>query len=410
MERYNKNGINILIEQASATPRISVAFFFKVDKKEKYFGVNSLLARLFLQGTKNYSALELADMFERECIDISTKSKQDYIKISLSFLNEDFEHAMELLNEIVINSDFSELEKEKFKIKGEINSDLDNPRTKLYDKFIKTMFKNHPYSYTLTKILDDIDKITKQDIIDAHKLMLNSNKTISIAGDFSDIESVLNFLEKKFPYMKSYESNDEIEDIFKNDIEDDKILFIEKNDAAQAQIVQGWLVESFNSKACAKYAVLNNILGSSGLSSRLFVNLRDKQGLAYNVRSQYETMLHSAIFSLYIGCDPKNIEKSLNGFRDEIQKLASTPPSERELIGAYENISGRLKYFSQNNSQIASMAGDNYILGLGLDYKERFLKSIKQVTAQDVSNIAQHLLSLPSLSVVIAPSEYRIEK
>ena len=190
MKRYNKNAINILIEQVDATPRISVAFFFKTDKKEKYYGVNSLLARMLLQGTKNYSALQLADMFERECIDISTKSKQDYIKISLSFLNEDFERAMELLNEIITNSTFDDLEKEKLKIKGEIVSDLDNPRIKLYDMFVKKIFREHPYSFTLTRILDDIDKITHDDIKEAYSQLLQANKTISVAGDFKYFECV----------------------------------------------------------------------------------------------------------------------------------------------------------------------------------------------------------------------------
>ena len=134
---------------------------------------------------------------------------------------------------------------------------------------------------------------------------------------------------------------------------------ISKNDASQAQVIQGWIVDSFKSEMCAKYSLLNNILGSSGLSSRLFVNLRDKQGLAYNVRSQYETLLHSAIFNMYIGTTPKNIQKSLDGFKSELEKLALLPPDEVELKGAKENISGRMKYFTQNNSQIASVQGYN---------------------------------------------------
>jgi len=85
MKHYNQNGINILLEKAPKTPRMSVSFFFKTDKKEKFFGINSLLARLLLQGTKTYSASELALAFENECIDITTKAKQDYLKFSLVF-------------------------------------------------------------------------------------------------------------------------------------------------------------------------------------------------------------------------------------------------------------------------------------------------------------------------------------
>ena len=75
MKHYNQNGINILLEKTPKTPRMSVSFFFKTDKKEKFYGINSLLARLLLQGTKTYSASELALAFENECIDITTKAK-----------------------------------------------------------------------------------------------------------------------------------------------------------------------------------------------------------------------------------------------------------------------------------------------------------------------------------------------
>ena len=137
--------------------------------------------------------------------------------------------------------------------------------------------------------------------------------------------------------MKSNDNNKtikEIEDIFETQSNKDEIIKIVKNDVSQAQIIQGWLVDSFKSPLSAKYAILNNILGSSGLSSRLFVNLRDKQGLAYTVRSQYETLLHSAIFNMYIGTAPINIKKSLDGFKNELQKLADIPPSEKEMQGA----------------------------------------------------------------------------
>ena len=178
-----------------------------------------------------------------------------------------------------------------------------------------------------------------------------------------------------------------------------------KNDASQAQIIQGWLIESFNSPLSAKISVLNNILGSSGLSSRLFVNLRDKQGLAYTVRSQYETLAHSAIFNMYIGTAPINIQKSLNGFKEELQKLANIPVSDEELQGAKENIQGRLKYFTQNNSQINAVQGYNFVMGLGLEYNERFMKEIREVNKNDVQEVAKMLLSMPKLITIIAPEE-----
>ncbi len=403
MKHYQNNGINILLKKMPKTPRMSVSFFFKINKKEKFFGINSLLARLFLQGTKKYSAVELSLAFENECIDITTKAKQDYLKFSLCFLNEDFNRAMDLVKDLILNSTFDDFEKEVFKLKGEIISDLDNPKMKLTDTFVKNLFKNHPYSSTHTKILEDLDKITKNDIIEAHSALFNYFKSIVVVGDYENDEKMIEYFTSNFDFMKSCDETCEIEDIFKLDIEKDEIVKIVKNDASQAQIIQGWLVDSFNSNLSAKIAVLNNVLGSSGLSSRLFVNLRDKQGLAYTVRSQYETLAHSAIFNMYIGTAPINIQKSLNGFKDELQKLADIPLSDEELTGAKENIQGRLKYFTQNNSQINAVDGYNFMMGLGLDYNERFMAEIRQVNQKDVQDMAKMLLSMPKLITIIAP-------
>ena len=224
-----------------------------------------------------------------------------------------------------------------------------------------------------------------------------------MVGDFENDEELVDYFVQNFDFMKSFELKNEIVDIFDNNIIEDEIVKIEKSDASQAQIIQGWLVESFNSPICAKLAVLNNILGSSGLSSRLFVNLRDKQGLAYTVRSQYETLAHSGIFNMYIGTAPINIEKSLEGFKLELEKLANELVTEKELCGAKENIQGRLEYFTQNNAQIAAVNGYNFMMGLGLDYNDKFMEEIRKVSAHDVSDMAKMLLSRPKLITIIAP-------
>ena len=390
------------------TPRMSVQFFFRVNKKEKYYGINSLLARLLLQGTKKYSAAELALKFENECIDISAKAKQDYIKLSLLFLNEDFDKAMDLVSDLIINSTFENWQKEIFKIKGEIISELDDPKTKLTDAFASEIFKDHPYASTLTNVLADIDNITFDDIKSAHEKMLKNASAVVFVGDYQNKDELIDYFVQKFPFMDSVNINDEIRDKFVRNISEDKLIQIEKNDASQAQIIQGWLVDSFKSENYAKISVLNNILGASGLSSRLFVNLRDKQGLAYTVRSQYESLLHSGIFSLYIGCDTKNIQKSINGFEDELRKLADFDVDDEELKGARENISGRIKYFTQNNSQIASTEGYDYIMGLGLNYNEKYLKDVNSVTKADIRYIANKLLQMPKTTVVICPKECMI--
>ena len=89
-----------------------------------------------------------------------------------------------------------------------------------------------------------------------------------------------------------------------------------KEDAQQAQIIQGWIVPSIASEDYPKLMLLNVILGASGLSSRLFLELREKKGLAYTVRTSYENHSKAAVFSIYIGTEPGNIKTSIDGFKE----------------------------------------------------------------------------------------------
>ncbi len=407
MKLIQKDNIDIILQNTKNTPRMAVCTYFSLDIPEKYTGVYTLFSKLLLKGTKTRSAEDLANIIESNGIETSVKCKQDYIKVSTLFLNEDFDLALDVLSDILQNSTFENFEKEVFKLKGEIVSDLDSPQVKASDALIEKIYENHYYGNSLSKTLNDVDKIQKQDVVDVLSQIMNSKKVISIAGDFNDEEKLVDYIVKKFNFMKSSESVSKISDIPALNLPNrDEIIKIVKNDAKQAQIFKGMIVDTQFSEDYPKIVVMNNILGSSGLSSRLFVELRDKQGLAYTVRSALEPLRHSSLFYFYIGTEPKNIEKSLEGFKIEAGKMAKDYVSDIELSGAKENILGRLEYFSQTNMQLASIAGYDYIMGLGLNYEEKYKEMLNKVTKEDVLNIAQKYLLNPAVISVLAPEEY----
>lgn len=407
MKLIQKDNIDIILQNTKNTPRMAVCTYFSLDIPEKYAGVYTLFSKLLLKGTKTRSAEDLANIIESNGIETSVKCKQDYIKVSTLFLNEDFDLALDVLSDILQNSTFENFEKEVFKLKGEIVSDLDSPQVKASDALIEKIYENHYYGNSLSKTLNDVDKIQKQDVVDVLSQIMNSKKVISIAGDFNDEEKLVDYIVKKFNFMKSSESVSKISDIPALNLPNgDEIIKIVKNDAKQAQIFKGMIVDTQFSEDYPKIVVMNNILGSSGLSSRLFVELRDKQGLAYTVRSALEPLRHSSLFYFYIGTEPKNIEKSLEGFKIEAGKMAKDYVSDIELSGAKENILGRLEYFSQTNMQLASIAGYDYIMGLELNYEEKYKKMLNAVTKEDVLNIAQKYLLNPAVISVLAPEEY----
>ena len=132
------------------------------------------------------------------------------------------------------------------------------------------------------------------------------------------------------------------------------------------------------------FMLLNIILGASGLSSRLFRELREKKGLAYTVRTAYETHLKSAVFSIYIGTEPVNIETSINGFKEEIDKIKNIPISEEELHNAKNNLLGKQQFMSETNSQQANLMAYYSIMGKPFGYRCELRELINEVTPGDI--------------------------
>ena len=113
------NDIEYIYKKNENTPRTAVCFNFSINKPESKAGVYSLMARLLLQGTKNYNSEQLANEFEKYAIDFSSELFPNYLRIKFVCLNEDFSKALELMNEVLTNSTFEEFENQ---YRGWINS------------------------------------------------------------------------------------------------------------------------------------------------------------------------------------------------------------------------------------------------------------------------------------------------
>ena len=178
------------------------------------------------------------------------------------------------MHEVITESTFEEFEKEKLKIKGEITADLDSPRAIAMDAYCRAMLEN------LSCIVGALEK---------QEIMPQIEQTIGTLP-------------------ASIDNNFRIE---KPILQSKKEVTNTKPDLNQAHIIKGWQVETLGEDDFEPLVLLNVILGASGLSSRLFLELRDKKGLAYVVRSTYETFKTTGNFMIYIATEPNNIGVSL---------------------------------------------------------------------------------------------------
>ncbi len=392
-----KNNINVCVKQNKNTPRVALTLNISINKPEKISGEYSIMNRLLLKGTEKYSSEELSALLDENAIDFTCEMKFDYLRLRFVCLNEDFEKALSIMQDVILNSTFSEFEKEKVKMKGELTAELDSAKVKVSDLFTKTIYKNHYYGHSYTKVLDELDTITKDNVISSYKEILNnSKKTLVLVGDV-DSDLLERYL-GELPESKEYESSIETPQALKQEYTE-----IIKEDANQAQILQGWLVPTIGSEDYPAIMLLNVILGASGLSSRLFMELREKKGLAYTVRTAYETHKKSAVFSIYIGTEPSNIKTSIDGFKEEIEKIKSIPVSEEELKNAVNNLIGKQQFVTETNAQQANIMAYYSIMGKSYNYREELVKTLQKVTPQMLQDCANKYFTDNYVISVIRP-------
>lgn len=396
-----KNGIKSVYKLNPETPRIALTFNMSINDEEKYAGTYSLMSRLLMQGTKKYNNEQIAKLLDENGIEIITDMKQDYLRFRILCLNEDFEKAVEILEDIVKNSTFVEFAKEKEKMQGELTAELDSARLKVSDAYIKTAYENHYYGHTFTNVLKDIDKITKEDVINAYnKIMSESKKVISVVGSVDETR-VVSLVTSVFEDLPN---NNEAQKTFAQPVLDRaKRVEVIKEDAQQAQIYQGWMAPTYKNPDYPVITVINTILGSSGLSSRLFRELREKKGLAYTVRTSCEVKELAALFNIYIATEPSNIEISLNGFKEEIEKIKTIPVGEDELRNAKNNIMGKHQFISETNLQQSSSMAYYGINNLPFNHFDNIAEAIKKVTSEQIMEVANRYFNENTVIAILHP-------
>ena len=396
-----KNGISACVKTNKNTPRIALSLNMSIVNPERHAGEYLLMNRLLLKGTKKYTSEKLSEILDENAIELYTEMKYDYLRFRFVALNEDFELALSIITDIIQNSTFEEFEKERAKLKGEILAELDSAKVKVSDLFTSTIYKNHYYGDGYSKTLRELDNVTLEEVKKSYyEILNNSRKTVVVAGDVQAdiIENKLNDFFSEIPASSDVKSNIEKPEIIKKELAE-----IIKEDAQQAQIIQGWRVCSMDSDDYPKIMLLNIILGASGLSSRLFLELREKKGLAYTVRSSYDVHDKAAVFSIYIGTEPSNIQTSIDGFNVEINKIKTELVSEYELNNAKNNLIGKQSFITETNSQQANLMAYYSIFGRPYTYQQDLINKLRKITPEEIKECANKYFTEDYVTAIIRP-------
>jgi predicted Zn-dependent peptidase len=397
------NGIVLITVENQAADLIAGRIFLKNAgsswESRAKAGLSYLVAAVLTKGTTNFSSVEIAEQVESVGASLSADTSADYFLLGLKTVAADFALILQLAGEILRSPSFPEAEvqlEKKLTIQS-IRSQQEQPFNVAFNYLREAIYPEHPYGISVLGTEATVSELTRADLVQYHQTYFRpDNIVISLAGRI-DQQQAIDLVEKVFGDWS----------VPNNPLPQRKLPPLVANpsrqiiyqETQQSIIMLGYLASAVTSHDYSALKLLSTYLGN-GLSSRLFVELREKRGLAYDVSAFYPTRLDAAPFVAYMGTAPENTAIAIEGLRAEVERLSTNKLTEMEIQGAKNKLLGQYALGKQTNAEIAQIFGWYESLGLGIEFDRQFQEDVGQVTPDTIRAVANRYLDEPYLCVV----------
>ncbi|WP_413612868.1 M16 family metallopeptidase [Bdellovibrio sp. HCB-110] len=401
------SGATLLIREQKDTPYVAMkaAFMGGVRvEKENQNGLTELFSRNWLSGSQNFSEDDINLKVDEMAAGLGAFGGRNSVGLSMDYLSPFEDRMLEIYADSLLAPQFPDsiLEREKVVIKNQIKSRNDNPAQICVLNFMKEIFKGHPYSRDLVGSEESIAAISSKELKDYYKKVVHAkNLTFCVVGDVHTDKWVksLEEITKELPRGEKISNNFPV-----GPLTESKKLFHELK-KEQSHIIVGYRGLTLKDSDRFTLEIIQSVL--SGQGGRLFLELRDKNSLAYSVSPMHMEGIEGGYFGGYIGCSPEKAEKAISMLKAEFQKLADTKLGEEELTRAQRYLIGRHDIELQRKSTVcnAIIFDDIY----GLDYRDSLEVAEKYfaVTPEDIQKLAQKIFSQPTIISLVGPTDVK---
>jgi hypothetical protein CLOST_1905 len=278
----------------------------------------------------------------------------------------------------LINGKFDEdyVSQEKENLKKVIESRKDNKDTYATNRLLEEMFKEEPYGLYKFGNIEEIDNITSEKLYEKYKeLIKNAEKHLYIVGDVENLNiQEYHIDEEEIKITKEFQIKEQLEE---------KIVK-EQMDITQGKLVIGLNTPNENREIIALY---NTILGK-GANSKLFLNVREKEGLAYSAGSTYLKRNNAIIIST--GIEVSKYNKAVEVIKKQLKDMQEGNITEKEIKDAKQFINAGLNLINESSENMIEYTFDKELYNEEIDI-EKYRKSIEKITKEDIVEIAKQI-------------------
>lgn len=321
--------------------------------------------------------------------------------------------AVSVLSDMLLSPalDAAEVIKERQVVIEELRMYQDNPQDYVQIAFDALMWPEHPLGWDVAGREETVLSFTADDCrrhLEQH--LLPSTMVVSIAGGFETAEAMGMIDDAIGPWAAKHSAAAVAPPPPATPPSGPPLRVIRRS-AEQANILVGARAPSYNDPDRHVAEILNVILGE-GMSSRLFLELREHRGLVYDVHSFMSRMADTGVLGIGLACEPRHAATALEAAVVELRKLAEAPVGDPELTKAREYAKGRLLLQLESTSALCEYAGQQLLLQGEIIEPEELVARLESVEAAQVSELAGRLLSAGLRAAVVGPfrSETRFEK
>lgn len=410
---YHGRGYSFIYETFPAFRSVATGIWFPIgstSEDDSIAGISHFIEHLIFKGTRRLHAREVSEKFDELGANVNAFTSREHTCYYVHLVSDNHHKAFELLNHILKQPAFrkKDIESERKVILQEIAMYEDSPDEQVHDLFASIVFGNSNLGRPIIGTVESVSSITRDMIVDYYeKHYLNRPFVVSAAGRV-DEEMMIDVLEKGLASRNSGVKEDRYS--ISQGSRPEKHVLIRNKDTAQAHFCVGFPVFGIGHPDRFALAVLNSILGGM-MSSRLFVEIREKRGLAYSVFAYHSLYRGRGYTTVYAGTDPEKAPMALKLILTEFERLITEKVPEKELSKAKESAKSRLVLTNESMNARMLWLGKIMVDGDELFTIEELIDRIESVTADDIQRVAaEHFSFTPYLAAIGRVNESKLSK
>src|SRR5271154_3404678 len=393
------NGLTIITEQMQHIRSASIGIWLQTGSRDEdaaWNGISHFIEHMLFKGTEHRTAEEIARQVDSIGGNMDAFTAKECICFNVKVLDEHLPVALEILSDLVLHPVFdpNDITRERGVILEEIKMDEDNPDYLVHEIFTQNFWKDHPLGKPILGTKETVRRFEQDILFDYYGKRFSGNNMVFSAAGNLEHDAFVDLVAKRFDHIGPTRS--ELAETEPRTVS--KIVLRNKKALEQVQLCIG--VPAYpiaHEKRHAGY-ILNTLLGG-GMSSRLFQNIRERQGLAYSIYSDLNPYRDTGCMAVYAGTSLASAAKVVKSVVAEFRNLKNARVPEEELRRSKDQLKGSLMLsLESSTARMSNLARQEMYFDHFQDLDE-LIEKIEAVTAEDLQALAQEFFKTESIAV-----------